>query len=175
MKVISIWQPFASLVVHGCKVFETRGWPAPQSLIGRELGIAATKSINPAQRAHCAQESFQLSYAATALPEWETLPRGALLGHVTLCAVEEIDEELLENVSVHEQAFGWWEPGGYAWRLTNPVIYPEPVPIRGRQGIFDWNGNPYHVGSSEDEAGRQGAGPGRPDEPETLRRHLRAV
>ena len=44
ISVISIWQPYASLAIHGHKMNETRGWKAPASLIGKRFGIAATKT-----------------------------------------------------------------------------------------------------------------------------------
>lgn len=41
MKTLSLWQPWASLVVEGVKTIETRSWPAPQSLIGQRIAIHA--------------------------------------------------------------------------------------------------------------------------------------
>jgi hypothetical protein len=140
MKTISIWQPFASLIVSGCKVFETRTWPAPASRIGERIGIAATKTILPAQRAHIADPDFQRAYATTGQPVFEDLPRGMLLGYATLDSVEMMTEELMNDVSEEEKLYGWWELGNYAWRLTNPVAFKQPCIIRGQQGIYDWRG-----------------------------------
>ena len=81
MKVISIWQPWASLVVHNHKFIETRSWPAPRSLLKQTIGIASTKSIKPEQRAHFDDEVFQSYYSQLGLPEkLEELPAGFLLG-----------------------------------------------------------------------------------------------
>jgi hypothetical protein len=140
MKVISIWQPFASLIVEGCKIFETRGWPAPASVIGTRIGIAATKNIVPGQRSHCEDEDFKRFYARTGLPDWKELPRGVLLGTVKIDSVELMTEELMEDVSAEEQSYGWWEPGNFAWRLTERHKFLEPIPIRGMQGLFEWKG-----------------------------------
>jgi hypothetical protein len=140
MKVISIWQPFASLIVEGCKTFETRGWPAPASVIGTRIGIASTKNILPAQRAHCDDEDFVSHYERTGLVDWMELPRGHLLGTVEIDGVEIMTEEMMEEVSPEEQSYGWWESGFYAWRLIKPVKLSEPIPIRGMQGLFEWKG-----------------------------------
>lgn len=45
VSVISLWQPWASLInPHPCaKTIETRSWPAPESLIGQPIAIHATK------------------------------------------------------------------------------------------------------------------------------------
>lgn len=140
MKCISIWQPFASLIVKGCKVFETRGWAAPASLIGERIGIAATKNIVPGQRAHCADPTFKRYYEGLGIPAWEDLPRGVLLGTVILDSVELMTDEFMEEVSDEEKAYGWWAVGSYAWRLRDPKELPYPVPIRGGQGLFEWRG-----------------------------------
>lgn len=41
MKAITVWQPWATLIMVGAKPFEFRGWPAPRWIIGRELVIHA--------------------------------------------------------------------------------------------------------------------------------------
>jgi predicted transcriptional regulator len=141
MKTISIWNPFASLIVNGFKLYETRTWKAPDYLIGQTLGIASTKTILPAQRGHWVDPAFQDFYAGTELPPPIDLPHGYLLGTVTLESVELMTAEMMENVSVEEQSYGWWQEGFYAWRMTNPRALFEPIPIRGRQGIYDWKGD----------------------------------
>lgn len=141
MKVISIWQPFATLIVKGYKVFETRGWAAPVSLIGQHIGIASTKNIVPGQKAHCADENFIRYYENLGLPNFDALPCGYLLGTACLDSVELMTEEFMDEVSDEEQAYGWWSPGNYAWRLTDPVEFHHPIPIRGAQGLYDWKGS----------------------------------
>lgn len=40
-------------------------------------------------------------------------------------------------VEVSDQApFGDWTPGRWAWSLQSPIPFNEPVPMRGRQGIW---------------------------------------
>lgn len=141
MKVISIWQPFASLAAKGFKTFETRGWPAPKSIIGQTIGIASTKNIKSEQRLHFDDPDFQVYYSRLGMPPLEELPFGYLIGTVTLDSVELMTEELLEDVSFEEQSYGWWEVGKYAWRLTHPVCFEHPIPIVGKQGIYDWHGD----------------------------------
>lgn len=141
MKVISIWQPFASLIVKGCKVFETRSWAAPASIIGMNIGIASTKVITAGQRAHCADEDFKEFYDALGLPSFEKLPLGYLLGTVRVDSVELMTPEFMDEVSNEEKAYGWWSEGYYAWRLTDPVEFTHPIPIKGAQGLYEWKGN----------------------------------
>ncbi|WP_062120222.1 ASCH domain-containing protein [Aureimonas sp. AU40] len=145
MKVISIWQPFASLAVHGFKFYETRGWPAPASLIGQRIGIASTKNLKPEQRAAVEDEEFADFYADTKLPPLDELPLGCLLGTVVVDGCEQITEELVDQVTREEQLFGWWELGRYAWRLRDRELYAEPIPVRGKQGIWTFEEQPTNV------------------------------
>lgn len=141
MKIISIWQPFAGLLVKGYKVFETRSWPAPAAVIGQTIGIASTKNLKPEQRAHFADPEFQNYYARLGLAETlEEMPLGYLLGTVKLDSIELVTEEFLDDVSDEEQQYGWFNLGGYAWRMVDPVEFEHPIIIRGKQGIFDWEG-----------------------------------
>jgi hypothetical protein len=140
MKVISIWQPFSSLLVKGFKIFETRTWPVPASVVGQTIGIASTKGIKSAQRAYFDDENFLKFYAATAMPQLEDLPCGYLLGTVKVDSCELMTPEFMEEVSDEEQAYGHWEEGNYAWRMTDRRVLDHPIPIRGAQGLFEWNG-----------------------------------
>ena len=141
MKIISVWQPWASLIIHGHKTIETRSWKAPDSLLKQEIGIAATKNTTPDQRFAYNLDEFQEFYAKTGLPPLDDLPRGCVLGTVTLNSSDYIDEETIEDITDEERAFGWYMLGRYAWRVRNPKPYPTPIPARGKQGIWDWNPN----------------------------------
>lgn len=138
MKVISVWNPYASLLAHGHKLTETKGMPAPKALIGTRIGIASTKIIKPEQRAPFKDPKFARYYYETNLPrQIEELPNGFLLGTVLLHSCDIITEEDLEEVTEEEQLYGWWTPGRYAWRCRDPQPLAVPVPVKGAQGI--WN------------------------------------
>lgn len=142
MKVISIWQPYASLLAHGFKLNETRSFPAPKALIGQRIGIASTKVIKPEQREPFADPTFCRYYFESNLPRRiEDLPCGYLLGTVLLHSCEPIDEEDLEEVTEEEQLYGWWKVGRYAWRMRDHKPLVEPIPVRGAQGIWLWDPN----------------------------------
>lgn len=144
MKVFSLWQPFATLLVRGFKTVETRTWPAPASIVGQRVGIASTKNIKPEQRAHFADENFQHFYSMLGLPaQLEAMPMGYLLGTAIFDSQEIVTPELLEDISLEEQQYGWFEVPGrtvWIWRMREPVCLEHPIPIRGAQGLYDWNG-----------------------------------
>lgn len=149
MKVISIWNPWASLIIQGFKFFETRSWAPPKSLLGQTIGIASTKNILPHQRAAMREEAFARWYELSGLPPAEELSNGYLLGTVQLHSFELVTDEFLDDITEEEKAFGWFQPGGYAWRLRSPSPLPHPVPIVGKQGIYDYFGFDRHSVGSE--------------------------
>ena len=166
MKVISIWQPWAHLIVHGCKFFETRTWAPPKAVIGQRIGIAATKNVLPKQMAAFNDEEFQFFWQMLEdVPDFHDLPKGYLLGTVVLDSFEAIDEEFLADITREERAYGWFKEGGYAWRLKHPEVLEHPIPIKGAQGLFEWRG-------FENGAQAQGAAHGRPERTTDLRPHL---
>ncbi len=175
MKIISVWQPFASLIVTGCKIFETRSWPAPKSVIGTTIGIASTKSMNVDQQLHCADGFFQECFARTGLGDWMELPRGYLLGTALVDSIELMTEEFMEDVSEEEKAYGNWELGNYAWRLRQPKLLTRPIPIRGKQGLFDWHGDLETQTTEAEDGGREADRLRRPEDALEVRSHLRVV
>lgn len=42
--------------------------------------------------------------------------------------------------SEQEMLFGDWTPGRYAWELANVQMLPEPIPAKGKQRLWEWEG-----------------------------------
>jgi hypothetical protein len=139
VKVISIWQPWASLIIHGHKLIETRGWPAPTSLIGQRIGIAATARLTSKQRVVSGSLSFRNHYIETGLLSLEELPLGCLLGTVRLHSCHLIDKNELSKLTDKEQTFGWYEIGRYAWHLVEPRVLAKPTPVKGAQRLWEYS------------------------------------
>lgn len=162
MRVISIWQPYASLLIHGFKHFETRPWPMPPALIGEEIGIASTKQIR-AQQLECWQNHFFLKhYCRTGLPAMEDLPHGYLLGTLRVTESLLMTPELIARTPEREIVFGEWTPGRYAFRISDARPLETPIRVRGQQGIWT-----YEPDKDQSPAGQEGAA--------ALRRHLHAA
>ena len=138
MKVLSIWQPWASLIVHGHKIIETRGWPAPRSIIGQTIGIASTKNINKEQRRLVCEPEFLRQYSTTNLPALDDLPLGYLLGTVIVEACDPITSKMIEGLTDQERVFGWYSEGRFAWHLQEQKAFSTPLPVIGKQGLWDW-------------------------------------
>ena len=57
----------------------------------------------------------------------EQLPKGKILGMVTLEACIPTEELELDLARTSEQKFGDFRPGRWARKVTNPVVFAEPI------------------------------------------------
>lgn len=139
MKAISVWQPWASLIISGHKRVETRSWPAPYSFRGQRIAIASTNSVRGEQRRAFAVKAFQEHYLSTGLPGIDDLPKGYILGTVVIDGCREIDPDMMQALAPAEEAFGLFGPGRFAWVLRDPQPLDTPVPVKGAQGLWNWS------------------------------------
>jgi len=159
LKVISLWQPWASFIVYGQKAIETRGYAT--SVRGR-VGIHATarepvgiyadyisgiyegnerqSDLFRAALFAVDQYRYQPNDNEIAGPSemFDRLSRGSIIGTVELFDCQPV-EELLPFVSGKEKAFGNYEPGRYGWLLRDPVLFKTPILAKGKQGWWEYN------------------------------------
>lgn len=157
MKAITIWQPYASLLAQREKLYETRGWAT--NYRGPIAIHAAAKDPRTLPK--------ELREALGPYVEnMDELPRGAVIATADLVNVWHIvyhpgtDVDVAKHIPIgaesmstdkhapdfgdyfvpteKEMALGYWVPGNYAWELQNVRILPEPIPARGKQGLWDW-------------------------------------
>ena len=146
MRVLSLWQPWASLIVHGRKSIETRGYPT--NVRGR-IAIHATKSAGEFDYTNELQSAtFQMVFGfsnhplETPLLALYRLPRGAIIGTVEVydcLPVERFKDG--RDLSKSERAFGNYEAGRYGWLLRNPILLRHPIPVKGKQGWWNFDLN----------------------------------
>lgn len=146
MKALPLWQPWASLVIHGRKRIETRHWSAPTRLIGKRIAIHATKTkaelwVAGTQPFHRVLRELRDEGVNLFDPNDPTeLPLGAILGTVVLVCCDRMTDGRItatRELNPDEYAFGLYRPGRYAWTLGDPRPLPRPVPFKGSQGMFD--------------------------------------
>ena len=128
---LSLWQPWGSLLLDGVKFHETRSWPAPPKVIGRRFVIQAAKRKVHRLHVPVPVESVCLNQLGT---RWGELPKGVALGTALLVGCEQMP--MAKPESPVDLLCGDWTPGRYAWRFEDRIAFPEPIPLRGRQGIF---------------------------------------
>ena len=120
--VLSLWQPWASLMADNRKPIETRHWPAPAWLIGQEFAIHAAMRID-------ANACIYFGYDPL------TIPRGCILSIHKLTKCEKFTERSRDEIG---DEYGDFEMGRYGWfapllRKLNP-----PIAAKGHQGIWKW-------------------------------------
>jgi len=140
MKVISLYQPYASLVMLGLKTFETRGW---NTLHRGTVGIHATAVMPKWCRNLCQQDPFRRRLQEHRLHA-DNLPMGKILGTVNLVSTQRSEDWLtekgadLENFDYwyEEYLYGDYSDSRYVWKLQNPEPFPVPILAKGSQGFW---------------------------------------
>lgn len=125
--MLSVLQPWASLIVLGLKRFETRGWGCAHR--GRLLIHASRSDRGLVVSAEHAAIRRALEEKGLML---QSLPRGQVIGEVSL-------DEILPLSSVDHSdlaAFGWLVDGPLVWRLSGPQAWGEPIPAVGHTGLW---------------------------------------
>lgn len=129
---ISLWQPWASLIVIGAKRYETRGWDT--SYRG-PLVIHAARRFTIDERQICLSHPFRDVLAGAGISHTRQLPFGAFLCIVDLVEIVPT-REVINFLSKQEIAFGNYLPNRFAWKLENVRRFPEPIPGRGYQKLW---------------------------------------
>ncbi len=139
MKALTIWQPWASLVVFGVKKFETRSWATeyrgPLAIHAAKLTFDRVFNMFGDVRSAVAFE--QLCFELLDTDNLRDLPKGCIIGTVELIDCERIGISAHRLYTQMERHLGDFTPGRYAWRVGNAQRLPQPVPCRGAQGL--WN------------------------------------
>lgn len=157
MKALTIWQPYASLLAGGIKRYETRSWAT-----GYRGAVAVHAAKKPpvdtimelsnsmydgkgrkipgiAQEVERTLEALDRLYPGPR--DLEKLPTGAVIGLGQLVGCHYIDEEFLDKLDGEERALGDFSPGRFAWEFKpNMYIFATPIPAKGMQGLWEWDG-----------------------------------
>ena len=151
MKTISLWQPWASAIALDLKHFETRSWKPHAGLIGQPLAIHAAQKkdwtgqarwiqhrlgLPPGAEPPAVMESEFRARAVEAIKEFDALPFGAVV-----CVVKVVrcwtSEGAKERITPKEAGWGNYGPNRFAWELEMVRVLEHPLPVMGRQGIFN--------------------------------------
>jgi hypothetical protein len=133
MRAITLWQPWASLILAGAKIHETRSWRIPPKLLGTRIAIHAGMGKAPARMVSPALEELCGRIFG---PDWR---RGLPLGRMICTCVLEADEataDVLGTADADDVASGIWTPGRRAWRLTDVTAIDDPEQVSGLQGFW---------------------------------------
>lgn len=141
MKVLSLIQPYATLIALNEKRIETRSW---KTNYRGELYIHASKKIDQIMY----REPFWSVLKSTLIESSELLT-GMIIAKCNLIDCEKIlinrdyaGYAVLENssreISGNEYHFGDYTPGRWAWILEDIEMLKEPIPAKGKLSIWNY-------------------------------------
>lgn len=165
VKAISLFNPWAHLVVHGKKIIETRSWGTEyQGWLLIHAGLNYGEKEREFSHDPYVQEA--LEGEVDFVCGEPIMPRGGYIGmvrlvcsrwhqgsieravnasrmhhHFRLVAEGETGKKFTGPVrlalTAEEEAFGDYAAGRWAWYLTNPIAFPQLIPAKGRQKLFN--------------------------------------
>jgi activating signal cointegrator 1 len=152
MKAITVWNPWARLLVTRQKRFETRSWGA--NLKPHEpLAIHAGRTILSLAKIEAWAEDIERCFAvADAFRCDEVHPKylakylhrefqsdaGYVLGFARSVKVHKISRQFIEGLTLRERTLGDFRIGRFAWEMIDVVRLDLPRLANGKQKIWEW-------------------------------------
>lgn len=147
MKVITVMQPFATLIAINEKLHETRCWATKYR---GNLLIHAGKGKDYMYL--CDEEPFKSVLAKRGYNK-NNLPMGAIIAKTNLSNCLKIKQETVDTsltvikaeledktkITGNELKFGDFARGRYAWRLDDTGMLKEPIPVKGQQRLWSFD------------------------------------
>lgn len=165
MKALTVWQPWASLIIAGAKPYEFRGWRPPRSMIGQRIIIhAAARKIEPVEalglwntlaerdfddegrifaaetclHPELAMPILERACPASIFPDRTQLPMAAGIGTAVL-------GEPRNGIDIAEE-FGVPrandsdrdQHANWGWPMLDIEPWDTIIPMRGAQGFWNW-------------------------------------
>lgn len=130
MKVLSLTEPYATLIKEGIKTIETRGW---KTNYRGPLYIHASSTKIP--------RAYKENKALMELVDLNNLNYGKIV-----CSCELVDcilmtDDFIEKIKKNEDEYicGVYEVGRYAWILKDIKVISEEKKVKGKLGIWEYN------------------------------------
>lgn len=126
MKVLSIKEPFATLIKDGVKIYETRSW---KTNYRGEIYIHASLSLSKSERVETANEYLKTD-----------IKPGFILCKCELVDCIPMSDEFIKyiNNETSEYKYGLYSMGRYAWKLKVLEVLDDPIPAKGKLGIWNY-------------------------------------
>lgn len=137
IRVLSVAQPFAALIVAGIKPVENRSWATPYR---GQICVHASQSrrwLTAETRAWLADiADDDLKLADWLADHWpagrspKSLSISAIVGRVEVVDCREAEAVRLAELTP------WHALDGFAWRLANPARFNTPIPCGGKLNLW---------------------------------------
>ncbi len=132
MKVLSIIEPWASLIKENVKYIETRSW---KTTYRGKIYIHASLKKVPKNNDH-------INKLVSLLKE-KDFKYGHIIAEANLVDCIYMDEEFINEIKSNQTEYlcGDYQIGRYAWKLTNIKPLSQPIKASGKLGIWTYNKN----------------------------------
>lgn len=139
IKIITLWQPWASLIAEGHKQYETRSWSTDYR---GKLAIHAAKRPLSMTDWETAKYNLLAINVDLKLPKYEELSFGCIVAIADLVSCQRMTNAphpAQSEIGIHQQteleiAVGDWAVNRFAWGLEN-IAKISPLPYTGAQGL----------------------------------------
>lgn len=142
IKGLTLWEPWATFVARGLKRYETRSWETQYR--GDLLIHAADRKVERQGLVNLykglGDDPDMASVLADLVLDYSTFPRGCIVAKVRLVDCIRITTNWAAQQTGLEIALGDWSPGRYAWKCERVYKFRNPIPCKGKQGL--WKPNP---------------------------------
>lgn len=149
MKALTIWQPWATLIIEGLKPFEFRGWQAPRFVRGQRIVIhASARKVPMATLDELLDAYGDKLHGSTGfegdLDKARHLLTDVKAGHVRLPLAAGLGTAVLGEPKRCIDLFAsrmdpdQIDPAMWAWPLTQIEKFAKPIPASGAQQFWDW-------------------------------------
>lgn len=131
MKVLSIKEPYATLIATGNKLIETRSWKT--NYRGELFIHASGKKID--------KKVLTNNYIVTLIKDLK-MNYGNIICKANLVDCVYMDEQFLKTIKSNSKEYklGEYKIGRYAWILKDVELI-NPIPVKGRLNIWNYDGN----------------------------------
>lgn len=148
IKVVSLWQPWAWAMWNGLKEWETRdSWSPVVAQLRRYRGWLGIHAAKKPFRFSDYEEEFTHNFRRNCagvelLDEITTKQFESQLQYGVLGGICNFSGNIIQTqqavVGTQERFWGNYETGRRAIHCPGMVKLPEPVRLRGAQGLFEW-------------------------------------
>ena len=131
MKVLSLTEPYATLIKTGVKKIETRSW---KTNYRGKLYIHASSTKMP--------KRYKENYELISLVDLDNLNYGNIICSCDLVDCVEMTDEFINDIKKNrknEYITGIYSNGRYAWIFKNIKILDNPIKAKGHLGIWNFS------------------------------------
>ena len=121
--MLTIKQPWASLIVEGLKKYEFRSWKTNyRGKILLHAGLSLDKNYSEKFK------NYNFNYI-----------QGAIIGEAEITDCILVDEKFNKKLEKENKlVYGNNHVGIYAWKLENIIKYENPICIKGKLGLWNY-------------------------------------